>query len=195
MGEVEVHLLMQHRFAVLVPLVMVGLFIGSVASHTSKAALATGLAQAAADGYSPSFTVSGLVNTPTTYTLADLQSMPSETVAVEFRSGLGMEQHSYQGVRLYDILVAAGPQFDSSRKNDNIDWYVHVRATDGYQAVVAWGEFGPGWESKHILVAYAADGQLLGNADGMARLVVPGDQMGGRYVSKVSSVTLLKAAD
>jgi hypothetical protein len=41
-------------------------------------------------------------------------------------------------------------------------------------------------------VAYEGDGQLLGDADGMARLVVPGDQRGGRYVSNITSITLIK---
>jgi len=74
-------------------------------------------------------------------------------------------------------------------------WYAVVTGTDGYQAVIAWGEIAPGFENKSVLVAYAQDGQPLSQADGMARLVVPGDQRGGRYVNNVRTITLLHAPD
>jgi hypothetical protein len=74
-------------------------------------------------------------------------------------------------------------------------WYAVVTGTDGYQAVIAWGEIDPGFEGKPVLLAYEQDGQLLGPSDGMARLVVPGDQRGGRYVSNVRTIALLHAPD
>jgi hypothetical protein len=40
-----------------------------------------------------------------------------------------------------------------------------------------------------VLLPYEADGELLGGADTTARLVVPGDERGSRYVSNVVSVT------
>jgi DMSO/TMAO reductase YedYZ molybdopterin-dependent catalytic subunit len=144
-------------------------------------------------GFSPSFSIGGMVASPATFALADLQAMPSQTVNVQFTSGAGLEQHTYQGVPLYALLIAAGPQFNPSQKNDRLSWYVSVRAIDGYQAVIAWGELDPGGEAKNVLVAYEADGQMLGPGDGMARLVVPGDVMGGRYVSSISSITLQRA--
>lgn len=76
---------------------------------------------AAASGFSPSFTLSGMVANPATFALADLQALPSETEQVQFRAGSGMEQHTYQGVNLYDLLTAANPQFDPSIKNDKLN--------------------------------------------------------------------------
>lgn len=69
---------------------------------------------------------------------------------------------------------------------------MQVTGSDGYQAILAWGEIDPGWEGKDVLVAYMEDGQPL-NSDGMACLVVPGDLSGGRYVSNVTSITLSRA--
>jgi hypothetical protein len=86
-------------------------------------------------GFSPSFSIDGMVTSPATFALADLQTLPSQIVSVQFTSGAGLEQHSYQGVPLYALLMAAGPQFNPSQKNDRLSWYVSVRAIDGYQAV------------------------------------------------------------
>jgi plastocyanin len=145
-------------------------------------------------GFSTSFTVGGSVASPATYALADLQALPSQMASVQYTSGQGQQQHTYQGVRLYDLLMAASPQFVSSRKNDKLNWYVHITGVDNYQTVIAWGEIDPGFEGKNILVAYEKDGQLLGQGDGMAELVVPGDTMGGRYVSSITSITVSPAS-
>jgi hypothetical protein len=90
-------------------------------------------------------------------------------------------------------LTAATPTFDADTKNDALGFYVRVAATDGYVAVIAWGELDPNFSNKQILVAYEEDGELL-SEDGVARLVVPGDVRGGRYVSNISSISLFRAA-
>jgi molybdate transport system substrate-binding protein len=82
------------------------------ASHGTRVALRqTG-------GYSPSFTLVGAVATPATYTLSDLQAWPAQTIDVHYLSGTSPTMKTYTGVRLYDLLMAAQPQVDSSRKND-----------------------------------------------------------------------------
>ena len=88
--------------------------------------------------------------------------------------------------------MAANPSFDPAVKNDKPNWYVQVTGSDGYQAILAWGEIDPSWEGKDVLVASMEDGQPLGS-DGMARLVVPGDLSGGRYVSNITAITLNRA--
>jgi hypothetical protein len=172
------------RPLLLLALLCVALQIG----NASRAA-----AQEATGGYSASFDVNGSI-AHAQFALADLQALPQVTENVQFRSGQGMEQRSYTGVRLYDLLTALSPQFDAARKNDKLDWYVQVVGSDGYKAIIAWGEIDPGWEAKDVLVAYSADGQLLGPGDGMAKLVVPGDIQGGRYVSNIMAITLMPAS-
>ena len=39
-------------------------------------------------------------------------------------------------------------------------------------------------------IAYEQDGKPMGDKQGMARLVVPGDKRGGRYVSTVKSIEI-----
>ena len=67
---------------------------------------------------------------------------------------------------------------------------VMVTAADGYQVAFGWGELDPEFGAAPILLAYARDGQPMGEKQGMARIVVPGDKRGGRYVSMVKSIEL-----
>jgi hypothetical protein len=89
------------------------------------------------------------------------------------------------------VLTQAGPLFDQTIKNDKLRHYVSVSATDGYRALVAYGEIDPGFENKDVLLATSEDGRSL-VVDG-PRLVVPGDISGGRYVSNVNRVFLEKS--
>ncbi len=142
-------------------------------------------------GYSPSFTVGGMVNAPATYALAELQALTSQTLTTQYTDESGSrEQHTYRGVPLYDLLMAASPQFASADASDSVNWYVHLTAIDNYQVVIAWGELDPQNEGKTILVAYAEDGQPLGQGAGMAQLVVPGDSTNSRYIQSITSITL-----
>ncbi|HEY7066443.1 MAG TPA: molybdopterin-dependent oxidoreductase [Chloroflexota bacterium] len=166
----------------------VALLVGLLFSYGS-------LALAQTREFSPTVAVEGQVDTPRTYTLADVQALPAESMDPAALDGSQMAGHAYRGVRLYDLLQTAGPRFDRARNNDSLRFYAVVTGTDGYQAVIAWGELDPGFEGKAVLLAYEQDGQPLGPPDGMARLVVPGDQRGGRYVSNVRTIALQRAPD
>ena len=71
--------------------------------------------------------------------------------------------------------------------------YVVVTGSDGYQAVIAWGEIDPDFGDQPILLAYAENGQPIADPQGAIRLVVPGDQHDGRYVSGVANISLRDA--
>src|SRR5581483_2708142 len=60
--------------------------------------------------FSDAFMLDGLVNNPQTFTYGDLAALPSETETVMFQGPNGVETHTYTGVKLYDLLQAAGPQ-------------------------------------------------------------------------------------
>ncbi len=122
--------------------------------------------------------------------VASLRALPSKTVEVTFRSGSGVERHVYVGPRLVDVLAHARPRFDPAIKNDKLRHFISVSATDGYQALVAYGEIDPNFENKDVLLATSEDGRPL-DAEG-PRLVVPGDIAGGRYVTNVNRVFFAK---
>jgi hypothetical protein len=90
-------------------------------------------------------------------------------------------------VPLLDLLQRATPRFEPERKNDWLRHAVLARGTDGYEAVVAWGEFDPDFGARRVLVAFEDDGQRLERP----RLVVQGDRHGGRNVSDIDRISLV----
>ena len=127
----------------------------------------------------------GDVNNPSTQTVADLAKLPQHKVRVKFLSGK-VERHTYRGRYLYDVVNQAQPDFDPDIKNDKLRFYVAATGSDGYAAIVSWGEIDPDFAGRKVLLAVSEDGRSLA-ADG-PRLVVPRDRHGGRYVSNVVSI-------
>jgi hypothetical protein len=134
------------------------------------------------------FVVKGDVEHHLKLHVADLAMLPQQTMTVTFLAGSAPQTHTYTGVLLLDLLNMAGPKFDPAIKNDSLRHSVSVAGSDGYRMVVAWGEFDPNFEAKHILVAETEDGVSLQDAG--PRLVVPGDSRGGRYVTNVVTIRL-----
>lgn len=116
------------------------------------------------------------------------QPVPIRTVTVSFQSGSTVVQRTFTGALLYDVLSILGPRFNPDVRNDRLRFYAAATGSDGYQAIVAWGEIDPGFENKGVLLAVIENGQSLGGRG--PRLVVPGDIRGGRYVTDVVSIRL-----
>ena len=64
--------------------------------------------------------------------------------------------------------------------------------SDGYKVVFALGEIDPGFDNRNAVVAYSINGAGLG-ANGVARLVVPGDVKLGRSVSNLVAIEVFAA--
>jgi hypothetical protein len=129
------------------------------------------------------FLVNGKVADPLHLTVADLASLPIQTLTVSFKAGTQTETHTYTGPLLLDVVNLAQPNFNARVKNDKLRFYVSAMGADGYKVIVAWGEIDPGFENKQVLLAITEDGRSL-ETEG-PRLVVPGDDHGGRYVTNV----------
>jgi len=140
-----------------------------------------------------SVVITGELQNPVFLTFDQLEALPlqSQSLTVSFQAGSAVEQHTFTGFLLYDVLNFLKPQFDPTVKNDRLRFYVSATGTDGYQAIVAWGEFDPFFGNKQILLAVTQDAQSL--APQGPRLVVPGDIRGGRYVSLVDTIRLDRA--
>ncbi|MGH2944268.1 MAG: hypothetical protein ACRDLN_16000, partial [Solirubrobacteraceae bacterium] len=121
--------------------------------------------------------------------VAELAAMPDQQrVEVTYRAGSETERHVFTGPLLLDVLGQAGPRFDPAVKNDKLRHYVSVTASDAYQALLAYGELDPAFESKPVLLAVTQDGAPF--AGGRPRLIVPGDAAGGRYVTDVVRIRI-----
>jgi DMSO/TMAO reductase YedYZ molybdopterin-dependent catalytic subunit len=146
-------------------------------------------------GLSTQFTLSGIVSTPGTYTLSKLQALPATTETATYQGPTGSVTDTYTGVTLWNLITAAGLITDPSIKNDLLRDYALVTGTDGYEAIFPLGEIDPAFGDQPDLVAYGDTGGQLGPSgpDGFARMVVPGDTAGGRYVSNIASIEIIDA--
>jgi hypothetical protein len=145
-------------------------------------------------GISPQATLSGAVADPmivTPETLAALHQ--STTVKATYLAGATPTTDVYRGVSLWNLIQDAGLLTDPAIKNDLLGFAVVATGSDGYRAVISLGEIAPTFGNQPDLVAYRdAQGQLGPNgSDGALRLVVPGDQAGGRYVSNLVSLQVI----
>ncbi|WP_407672414.1 molybdopterin-dependent oxidoreductase [Parafrankia discariae] len=189
------------RFTALfaVPALLIAGAVASLPGTAAEAAGPTPSTQTAARppaGHHPPvpaktyFFVKGKVAHPARLTVADLARYPQSTQQVTFQSGAGPQTHTYTGARLIDVLTAAGPAFRADVKNDLLRYAVLVRASDGYEAVLSWPELVDGYGGTQALLASTEDGASL--AEQGPRLTVPDDAKGGRYVSGVTSITLVR---
>ncbi|QES58225.1 hypothetical protein DEJ51_32185 [Streptomyces venezuelae] len=131
--------------------------------------------------------IGGEVDKPYTITLADLRKLPQAEASVEFVSAKGDQKHTYQGVLLHEVLKAAQPRFDQSKKNGQLRGVVAATGGGDYRAVFAWAEIDPGFAKSQVLLAVSEDGTAFEDSAG-PRLVVPQDTRGGRYVSELNQL-------
>lgn len=166
-------------------------FLRAAGEAAPQAVTAAAKPAASSTTFSGEVRIAGLVGNPRTLTRDDLLALPQETVQVSYLAGQGSESGSFTGTRLLNVLEAAGgAKLPTDMNNAKLRVSIMVTAVDGYQVVFGWGDLDPDYGAMPIMLAIARDGQPLGDNQGMARLVVPGDKRGGRYVSMVKSIEL-----
>jgi hypothetical protein len=134
------------------------------------------------------------VQTPGFFTLSGLQALPATTETVTYISAGTPVTATFTGVSLWTLLSDAGIVTNPAIKNDILNYYVLATGSDGYEAIFSLGELDPmfGGTGAPDLIAYEVNGGPLG-PDGFARVVVPGDDFGGRYVSNLVSLEVIDA--
>jgi hypothetical protein len=144
-------------------------------------------------GETTQFSLSG-VQTPGIYTLSNLKALPPTTETVTYIAGGTPVTATFTGVSLWTLLTDAGLVTNPAIKNDILNYYVLATGSDGYEAIFSLGELDPmfGGTGLPDLIAYEVNGGSLGT-DGFARVVVPGDSFGGRYVSNLVSLEVIDA--
>lgn len=137
---------------------------------------------------SSQLSVTGAVQTSLVLELDDLKVFPTEQQTVSYLSGSTAQTHAYTGTRLWGVLQSAGVRTDPAVKNDVLNKVVLATGSDGYRVVYSLGELSPSFGNRPDLLAYAEtiNGATTAlTADGFARVTVPGDIRGGRYVSNL----------
>ncbi len=153
----------------------------------------------AGGGVSTQLSLSGLVSHAGYYDLAGLQALSPTTLTATYRQGASTTvTDTYTGVSLWSLILSAGLVTNASIKNDVLRYYALITGTDGYSVAVSLGEIDPMFGNQDDLIAYSdTDGQFDAGSgdDGFARLVVPGDLAGGRYVSNIESIQIIDATN
>ena len=143
-------------------------------------------------GFSPSFRLSGQVTNPKTYDLAELKKLPRTQVHDVFVTGNGVDEGTFTGVLLWDLIEAAGVVVDPDQRNDLLRKYVLITGSDCYETLYSMGELSPRIGGSHpVIVAFARDGKVFGPGDdseGMARIINPGDKFGARRVFNITRI-------
>lgn len=144
-------------------------------------------------GTASEFSLGGSVANARTFDLDALEAFAPRTQTVTYMAGAASVTDTYTGALLWDVLGSAGILTNPANRNDILRKLVTATGSDGYQATFALGELSPTFGNAPILVAYSDTGGQLAGSDGFARLVVPGDIAGGRYVSNLVSLTVFDA--
>ncbi len=131
--------------------------------------------------------LTGDLKAPKQLDAAALAALPQKTVDVSFQSSKGAEKHTETGVPLASVLPADALA-TTSKKNDQLSFAVLAVGSDGYSAVFAYGDVSPDFGNRGLLVSLTEDGKALARP----RLVVPGDVKGGRYVSDLVALKVVR---
>jgi hypothetical protein len=119
---------------------------------------------------------------------AEIANWPTMHLNVMFGTDKGVLKAGFTGPLLWTVLCDTRA-VDPTQPRALVRDYVVVTGGDGYSAVVALGEFAPMFEGKPVILADAMNGKPL--APGDFRLIIPGDQRGGRSVRDVVKIELL----
>jgi hypothetical protein len=141
-------------------------------------------------GVSNYLVVDGKVTKKAFIDIYSLQALPPSTVNVTFFAAGSVVSQPYTGALLWDLLNEVGITVDPTIKNDILHKSVVVTGSDGYEAVFGAGELDPAFGGSQIIVAYATAGRSL-VTDGFAKIIVPGDKAGGRFVSNIVQIKVI----
>jgi hypothetical protein len=149
----------------------------------------------------PSVQVTPPDGSPQAWTAARLRTdLAAEIKPIEFT--LRGQKHTANAIPLLAVLKAAGapvalkmdPKADPHVKNYNLRLAVVVQAGDGYTATFSLAELLPEIGKREAWLALDEDGKPLPERDGVVKLIVPTDQMPGRWVRDVTSIAVIDPA-
>ncbi|MDX9750129.1 MAG: molybdopterin-dependent oxidoreductase [Flavobacteriales bacterium] len=121
-------------------------------------------------------------------TMERLRTLPVHEATITERDG---NTATFQGVWLSDALDLGCDSTVHLDKHGTLRAVVKVTAADGFTAVVAMAEVADAFSARPVLLAWARNGQPLGERHGPLRLVVPGDIKPGRNVRQVKRLEVI----
>jgi DMSO/TMAO reductase YedYZ molybdopterin-dependent catalytic subunit len=137
--------------------------------------------------------IGGNVTTPLALSLAELKSMPRQTLNVV--NPHSKKAESYQGVALEYLLQKAGVPHGEQLRGKAMATYVLATASDGYRVVFSLAELDSGFTDSDVIVADTLNGAPLGSNEGPLKLVVPHDKRPARWIRMVKSLDVRGAGN
>jgi DMSO/TMAO reductase YedYZ molybdopterin-dependent catalytic subunit len=115
-----------------------------------------------------------------------IRALPEQTLTATLRSPRGSSTRTFKGALLSDYARAMG-LIPKPPSIGFANYYFVATAEDGFRISLAYFEVTPRATEKRVLLAYEQDGEPLRVG---VRLVVPGDDLGGRSIMGVAEVEL-----
>ncbi len=136
----------------------------------------------------PSIMVEGEVLRTLKLTQDDLFKLKQTEIKAKDKDG---KEHTFRGVRLFDILDSAGVTLGKELRGKNLTKSVLIKAVDGYEVLFSLAEIDPEFSSHAILLAYQVDGNPLPNGDGPFRIVAPNDKRPARWIRELTTIKVV----
>lgn len=116
-----------------------------------------------------------------------VRTLPEQTLTATMRNPRGVSTRAFRGALLYDYCHATGmvPQRQGPVGPGN--HYIVATAEDGFAATLAWFEVMPRASAKQVLLAFEQDAEPVRAG---IRLIVPGDDLGGRSIFGLAGLEL-----
>jgi hypothetical protein len=121
--------------------------------------------------------------------LAEIKELPPHTVTTGLRNPRGVSQRTFRGALLADYAAMKGLVTPATSSAPSV---FAATAEDGFVVAVALAEVAETYSQKQVLLAYEQDGEAVQVG---VRLVVPGDDLGGRFILGVVDLQLHTIAE
>src|SRR6266498_2041874 len=122
--------------------------------------------------------------------LERIRKLPAHQLSIAMRSPRGSFERSFKGALLYDYAAMHGLMPHPAPPLGPGNFYFLATAEDGFKVVLSFSEVAPRSSSKQVLLVYEQDGEPIRAG---VRLVVPGDDLGGRSIGGVADIELKSA--
>ena len=99
----------------------------------------------------------------------------------------------YEGVRLSDVMAAAGMTFGQTLRGPRLMDYLIAESGDGYRVIFALPEFDPEFSDRVVMIADTCDGKPIEGRDGPLRLIVSDELKHARWVRNLTELTIASA--
>ncbi len=141
-------------------------------------------------------TISGALEKEITITLADISTLPSQTIPdVAITNHLGEPRGTAKGLRgvlVRDLL--ANVSFNSESPKVFSEYFLTFIASDGYTAVYSWNELFNSPTGNSVFVITEKEGKKLPEMNERILIITPSDfKTGRRHIKNLKSIVVGRA--